>query len=651
MSRCRRLATLLLAGAAAACSDGLAPGGFEGVRVLLSLQGPAAVSEAEIDALDGAFDRIDAYEVIVADSVDGSVIVSESFAISAVGPDAHELSIELPGSAAGRAVLVTVVGRDGGLELYRTAGYTRVQVSTSPTPVVLPLRYTGPGLRGTVVDVSGEPLGNVTVELFQGAAPFASVTTEEDGTYLFLPTSEGGALSAGTYQVRPLPPGQHICPAVRTLTVTSTSALLANFTAQDTPCEVDLLVVSGGDLDDTHAVGAIFAQTPGVTTQTFYLASELPGLAYLSQFDVVLLLANGQFNESVALGSEIAGYVGAGGNVVIASFYWQNRSDSNLDSPGWGALEAIDPLVSAIDPTTGVGGATYQAAALGQVTTGDAASGDALVQGIATLSSTGFRGGVAAAPGATVVAEWSDGQPLIAYRILTGGQRLVAISLFPASGAAASGDTQALWENAVRWAGEAGGPGGPASTQSPVFDSTPTGTVVANAHGSQIIASGASTRVFDDFTLSESRTITRVQWQGIYCVATASAPAPAPTASEFSVTIHADVAASPNEAQTLATGTYTIGRVAETHLTTFVGTCGTATTSIPLYSYSVTLDSPFVATAGVRYWLTVRAHTPDYTVFWGWRSGTTSNGRSLQITSTGATNVFTTDRAFALIGQ
>jgi hypothetical protein len=35
---------------------------------------------------------------------------------------------------------------------------------------------------------------------------------------------------------------------------------------------------------------------------------------------------------------------------------------------------------------------------------------------------------------------------------------MVAISLFPASGAAATGDVVTLWRNAVTWAGEAGGP-------------------------------------------------------------------------------------------------------------------------------------------------------------------------------------------------
>jgi hypothetical protein len=637
--------------AATSCADSTSPGPVQTVRVALSLQVPAAVSQAETDALGSAFDRIDTYSVEVKDSVNGTMLARRTLSVVEAGPDTHTLDVELAQSTVGRVVLATVSGLDGGVELYRTAGYTRVQETPTPSPVVLPLRYTGPGLRGTVRGATGAGLGGVTVELFQGVTPFATVTTEPDGTYLFLPTTEGGVLTSGAYQVRPQPPSEFICPVLRSVTVSASSSIVASFTAQTTPCQVELLVVSGGDFDDTQAVAAVFAQTPDVTTETFFFVNQIPGLSYLNQFDVVLLLANGQFFESSTLGSEIKSYVDGGGNVVMTSFYWQNRSDSNLGSPGWGALEGIDPFVN---PTAGRGGATYQAAVLGQITTGDVPTGDALVQGLSTLTSTGFRGGVEAAPGATVVARWSDGQPLIGYRVLPGGQRLVAISLFPASGAAAGGDTQALWENAVRWTGEAGGPGEAAPAQPPIFDSTlPSGSIAANAHTSQTITSGASTKTFDDFTLGTGRTIRRVQWQGIYCVPTVVASAPAPTASSFTVSIYGDANNLPDQAKVLATGNYAIGRVSEIYDSTIPNaTCGAATpTAVPIYAYDVTLNTPFVAAPGVRYWLSVSAHTPDFTVFWGWRSGTATNGRSIQIGATGVPNVFTTDRAFSLVGS
>ncbi len=455
----RWLLALTLCAPLAACSDGTSPEAFEGIPVALSLHAPAGVSQQEMTALGSAFDRVDTYSVVVTDSINGSTVLSTS--LPAAGPvsGAHELRIMLSQSTVGLAVQVTVVGLASSLELYRTSAYLRVQSTTSPTPLVLPLRYTGPGLRGRVVNAQGAVLGGVPVDLLQGASVIASVTTEADGTYLFLPPSEGGPLNPGTYQVRPQPTGQSVCPAVRSVTATTNSALVANFTAQSALCQVDLLVLSGGDVDDTQTVASLFANTPNVSTQTYFFVNQLPGLSFLNQFDAVLLFANGQFNESANLGSQVESYVQAGGNLVISTFYWQNRSDSNLGSTGWGRLENIDPFRSLVDPQTGVGGATYRSASLGTVTRNDPVTNDRLVQGLNTLTSTGFRGGAAAKTGTTVVAEWDDTMPLIGYRVLAGGQRLVAVSLFPASGTSATGNVQELWENAVRWTGEAGGPG------------------------------------------------------------------------------------------------------------------------------------------------------------------------------------------------
>lgn len=457
MSARRGLATLLAAAAVSGCAEAVSP--ERDVRVALSLQAAAAVSAAETGALASAFARVDVYDVVVTDSLNGSRILAATLPVVSVGPDTHLLQVRVPDAAVGLAVSVIAIGRAGALELYRASGYARVRPSATSAPVALPLRYTGPGIRGTLTDAQGAPLGGLAVQLRQGPTVVSSTTTEADGTYLFLPVSQGGPLGVGTYQVQPTPPSQQfVCPGSRTLTVAADSSFVANFAASVSGCPVDLLIVSGGDVDDTPAVAALLAAVPNLTTRTFFFVNRAPGLAYLARFDAVLLFANGQFAESRTLGSEIAAYVAAGGNLVIGSFYWQNRSDSNLGSAGWGTLEAVDPFASLVDPVTGVGGATYRADSLGVVVTGDVATNDALVQGLTRLTSTGFRGGAAAKPGTTVVARWSDGTPLAGYRILPGGQRLVAISLFPASGPAAGGDVLALWRNAVLWAGAAGGP-------------------------------------------------------------------------------------------------------------------------------------------------------------------------------------------------
>lgn len=141
-----------------------------------------------------------------------------------------------------------------------------------------------------------------------------------------------------------------------------------------------------------------------------------------------------------------------------------------------------------------------------------------------------------------------------------------------------------------------------------------------------------------------------VERVGIYCVQTVGAPAPSPTATAFTVGFYPDVGSAPDLANPLAVATCPMSRVAQTFLQTNTnGTCGTATpTGIPIYRYALTFNAPFVAAPGVTYWLSVLAHTPDLTVYLGWRSGTASNNRSLQRHQAGNTVVFTSDRAFSL---
>jgi hypothetical protein len=444
VTKAGRLLAILLLAAGASCSDGMAPDA-SGVSLLFSLQGPAAVSQAETNAVATAFDVVDSYVVTVQDSLTGSILLSDTVTVTP-GGESHTFDLVLPSPTAGLPVLITVVGLDGTQEMYRASRYTRVQDAANATPVPLAVRYTGPGVRGTLRSATGTALADVTVSLVQGNNQLQSVSTEPDGTYLFL------AVAAGQYQVMPAaPPGQFVCPAARDVTVASASAsLVADFQTSATTCRINLLIVSGGDLafaNDTAAVSAMFASMPDVTRSTFFFRNNAPTLSDLRQFDVILLFANGLFDQSTTLGNRIAEYVQAGGNVITATFYWQNRSDSGLDATGWGALEGMDPFSSG-------SGQTYQAALLNPTAT----VAHPLTSGLSVLTSTGFRGAVTAKAGTEVVAQWNDGSPLIGYRVLPWGSRVVAISLFPASGAAATGDVVTLWRNAVSWAGGAGGP-------------------------------------------------------------------------------------------------------------------------------------------------------------------------------------------------
>ncbi len=454
MRRPTRLPALLVALALSACADGVGPNGPEALQVQFSVQPPAGVSAEETQAIDNAFDLVDTYRVTVRDSVTGSVIAADTVSVTP-GGDEYRFDFTLSPDVLGLAVEVTVVGLDGGVELYRGSDYTRIQAgssTTNPVPVVLAVRYTGPGIRGTVANDNGAGLSGVTVNLFQGASPAGTVVTEDDGTYLFL------SPSTGPHTVEPSPPGgTFLCPGTRDLTVVAGSAIVADFTASSTPCQIDLLVLSGGDEDNTAYVANLFASSPGVVTDTYFYVNQAPGLSTLRQYDVVLLFNNGIFDETTLLGNQLREYVAVGGNVVIGSFYWQARGDSQFPTPGWGNLESVDPFLADTVGFTQRGGATYSANDLGTI----ALPSHPLIQGVSSLVSlAGFSAGVLAKVEATVVASWTDGAPLVGYRVLEGGQRIVAVSLFPAADdpTQVNGDVQVLWENAITWAGNAGGP-------------------------------------------------------------------------------------------------------------------------------------------------------------------------------------------------
>ena len=191
-------------------------------------------------------------------------------------------------------------------------------------------------------------------------------------------------------------------------------------------------------------------------------------------------------------------------------------------------------------------------------------------------------------------------------------------------------------------------PPAPTTSRSTVV---PTATVgFVEARTSQVVSNGAPPiAVFDDFRLTGASTIRTVSWQGIYCVQAVNAAAPAPTASAFRISFYTDDAGRPNLNTPIQSSTYTLAQVGQTFDKNVSGlTCGTASnTTWPFYRYSTALATPFVATAGARYWISIQALTPSYDVFWGWRDGTPDNASSLQLFQ-GTYTPFTIDRAYAL---
>ncbi len=431
-----------LSAALSACSDSTGPADG-GIALALSLQAAEGVPATEGAALGQAFDRVDRFRVKVEDAVNRTLYADTVIRVTP-GASAHELDIALPESALGAVLDVTVTALQGQVEMFTATVRTTATTGDEGDPTQVGVRYTGPGLRGSVAGNDGNGLGGVTVQVLRSGAQVATTTTAIDGTFLFMD------LAAGTYAVRvPARAGLTTCPAERSVTLGSaTAAAVAAFQYRVGGCTARVLVLSGGDVNDVAATASVLGGVADLAVSTFFFVAATPGIEALRAYDVVLLYQNGLFDESVELGNELARYVALGGNVVFASFYWQGRSDSGIRAPGWGALEGMDPF------TASGGGASYSSSTLGTVTP------HALTEGLKALSSSGYRGGVAAKPGTTVVSLWADGVPLLGYRDGTAGQRLVAVSLYPAHHAVGGvfGDYGKLWQNAVTWAGQAGGP-------------------------------------------------------------------------------------------------------------------------------------------------------------------------------------------------
>ncbi|MCC7055304.1 MAG: hypothetical protein IT355_18675 [Gemmatimonadaceae bacterium] len=199
---------------------------------------------------------------------------------------------------------------------------------------------------------------------------------------------------------------------------------------------------------------------------------------------------------------------------------------------------------------------------------------------------------------------------------------------------------------------KSGGPTAPVGNQKTSFTTlNPVGSGTnIEARTSQIVTNGAPpAQLFDDFSFTGGSTIRTVGWQGIYCVQAANAAAPAPTASAFTVAFYPDASGRPNIAAPIQVTTLTLAQanqVFDRNVSNL--SCGSATNvTYAFYSYSATLATPFVAAAGVKYWMSVQATTPSYDVYWGWRNGTTDNSLSVQL-FTGAFTTYPADRAYSL---
>ncbi|MDB9961477.1 HYR domain-containing protein, partial [Oceanihabitans sp.] len=178
------------------------------------------------------------------------------------------------------------------------------------------------------------------------------------------------------------------------------------------------------------------------------VAISTPTLADLQQYDAVLVWNDDPFANDVALGNVLAAYVDAGGGVVVSMFtQW---SPSDFDLQGDFRNNGYLPLDGTSSPF----------AAAGPYTMNIINGSHPIMKGVTTFNggSSSFRGtNLSVQSGATLLADWSTGDPLIAYKEPTNG-KTVSLNFFPPSSDSRSDfwdvntDGALIMANSLAWA-------------------------------------------------------------------------------------------------------------------------------------------------------------------------------------------------------
>lgn len=181
-----------------------------------------------------------------------------------------------------------------------------------------------------------------------------------------------------------------------------------------------------------------------------YLDSVTPTLAELQAFDSVIVYFNRAYADAVALGDVMADYVDSGGGVVCMVF----EVGASVNTSMGGRWEAGDYIL--MDRASNA----RQHAYLGAIHE----PGHPILNGVSSFDG-GPNGAQPATttvyPGVTLVAEWSNGHPLIATRNVNGSQR-VDLAFYPPSADVISGwwnpatDGDLLMANALIYAAGGG---------------------------------------------------------------------------------------------------------------------------------------------------------------------------------------------------
>ncbi len=264
-------------------------------------------------------------------------------------------------------------------------------------------------------------------------------------------------------------------------------SLTAPATAQPIPVAIMASPPDPSWMADVH--NKLVSTNQFSTVDTYNIKAVTPTLAQMMNYKAILVFSDSPgYADSTTFGNNLAAYVDAGGGVVVAVF-----ADASIPFSGAFATEdywAIEPLAQG-DVKSLTLGTIHQA-------------GSPLLGGVLSFrgGTSSFYGTGALNAAAVDVADWSNGRPLIATRVINGTKR-VDLNFYPPSNVARSDfwlretDGGKLMANALNYVANV-----PAPPQPAWISAGPSGTppvaradasAIYNSTGNQMIVFGGNT--------------------------------------------------------------------------------------------------------------------------------------------------------------
>lgn len=218
------------------------------------------------------------------------------------------------------------------------------------------------------------------------------------------------------------------------------------------------------DVQSKIASTGLFSQVDAFLVKQGY---GVPTLAQLKQYNAVFVYSDSSFNDCTALGNVLADYIDTGGGVVLATFAFY--TPGGLGIGGRISSAGYLPFTQA---------SQYQGYPLTLVA--DMPS-HPILTGVSSFNggSSSFHNTISLASGATLIAHWTNGRPLVATKQKTAG-RVAGLNFYPPSSSVrsdfwvSSTSGARLMANALVWAA------GALDSTPPVITPTITGTQGSN---------------------------------------------------------------------------------------------------------------------------------------------------------------------------